>query len=39
MGLSATYALKMAADAAFARGDAAEGKRLMNMYNKQNPLL
>lgn len=32
MGLSATYALKMAADSAFSRGDVAEGNRLMKQY-------
>lgn len=33
MGLSASFGLKLAADAAFARGDVAEGKRLMREYN------
>lgn len=32
MGMSASQGLKIAADAAFARGDVAEGKRLMKMY-------
>lgn len=32
MGLSSAYALKMAADAAFSRGDKATGERLMRQY-------
>ena len=34
MGLSASFALKMAADSAFKRGDVEEGKRLMKQYNE-----
>lgn len=32
MGVSSAYALKVAADTAIARGDIAEGKRLMREY-------